>query len=1697
MEIVLKLYTYVDGVNDTPFPNAEEQAMFTFTYDAGRMSGAPQISATVKHRLCLDDLWNDKVYATFRGEKYFIMNTPSSDKDNTDQRYKHDIQLLSEREVLNHVYFIDAVQGDSTVDVYKSNSTKVIFFGDVNEFVGRLNACLSYQKLDYTAVVDEGVTSEDKQVSFEDKYILEALQEIFNVYEIPYYFVGKTIHVGFTENTITYPLKYGFDEALLSISKQNANYALINKIKGQGSSDNIPYYYPNESDDREAIEAAGKKWITPMPNLMPSIYRESKGAQQFYEAKNNTYEDGEGGYYEFDNEYSDTNQRQGTTDFEEIKPTIEGMTNASGQRMDMFSAFAYDKNDNDETDEDGNYIHSYFFAKLRKFDGENGFNLFDHAIESQPMQISFTSGVCGACTFEIGVGEETQKNIVQVDEFGNLKRDEEGNVLWRDQTPQDRQNDTRNYEVWIALKKEDSTYGIVFPNASQNLKPSTDDTFVILGINLPTAYITAAEKRLEKSLIKYMWMNNTEKFTFSIKFSRIFFTEHPEVLEQLNENSRVLIEYNGQQHTLYVDNFSYKTDDSSPLPEIEIDLVDTLSVGQNSLQTQLDSVKQDILSSIGGGDFLKQGLKYFLRKDVDDVANGKITFNKGLVSDNISSKSFTSGPFGTGYILKRDGSTGKSYMEIDELYVRLKAYFDTLEIKHLSHVGGRIVLSPASMECNRVEILSGESETLFDKAGSQLFDSANDPLSAMLEGGEKVYRCYFNNTDGERDIVNEFAIDDLAQCREFNVKTNISHNVSNQYYWRRVVGIGNNYIDLSIYDCDSGSMIPKAGDTIVTIGNKTDTNRQHVVFLSSYDDDAPCFKLYSGINSYSMLNKEVTVISPNADKNVFTGQVVIKPGSTGFGNLTDAPDISVIESEINNAKEDAQAAKDAVTESKKDVVDLKDYVNGAFSDGIITEAEAKAIATYINTVESTSQSAAKAYSELYNNSYLEGSAKVSLGNSYASFVSFKDTLIDAIETAIADGKTTTAEKEAVDKAFESYNIAYASLSASIETANKSIQDKLKGYSDNAKMAADEAKNNAAQAMEDVNEAKNAVSDLNNYVNGAFSDGIISEAEAKAISTYINTVTATKKEVDATYTALYNNEYLVGVYKILLYTNKSQFDTATSNLITAIQSAIADGKTTSSEKSNVDSKFTAFNTAYANLATAIQNANKSIQDKIKEEAVAESKSDLDAQIGSVSLADKNAIAKNMGYADYKEMQYYAERAQTVIKGGHINTELIEASLLITSQIIANAIKTNALNVNDNFIVNTDGSVSANGTITAEEGRRKAIVSNGFIRLMAMAENWLNFSEILRITSNDDYEPEIYMQGHEHGMRYLSVTPNGITFDYVSISTGKRTSLTIDPTVIGEGMTNAVIKKTSDGMLYVAENEETKYKLTINISGNGTTSPSPGDKYVTKGSTIRIIAYPDEGYEFVRWSDGGAQSHNIVVSYDGYSVTAYFTKKKDTKYTLSLSSSPSYAGSTSGGGTYNQNEKAYVTATANSGYRFVRWSDGGAQSHYVTMNANKSLTAYFEAYSVTGDEIFSGTALTSSSYWKANGNTSVVSVTGGVATLKFTGNTDSGNNITFNKGYLGGKLEQGHKYRLSLSVKASSTTYLVGLIGTDMDISKSISSNGVIYGEEINTSYKSISIEITADNRDSNVSDALYLVATSDCTLYINSISLKEV
>ena len=135
-----------------------------------------------------------------------------------------------------------------------------------------------------------------------------------------------------------------------------------------------------------------------------------------------------------------------------------------------------------------------------------------------------------------------------------------------------------------------------------------------------------------------------------------------------------------------------------------------------------------------------------------------------------------------------------------------------------------------------------------------------------------------------------------------------------------------------------------------------------------------------------------------------------------------------------------------------------------------------------------------------------------------------------------------------------------------------------------------------QTAVSANEA--SVSDLSNYVDGAFADGIITEAEATAIEKYINTVENTKSAVDATYAKLYANVYLSGSPKTALYTAKTNLDTAVAGLYSAINAAISDGKATANEKQSVDSSFDTYNTRLGEFENAVEVAYKAIQDTLK-------------------------------------------------------------------------------------------------------------------------------------------------------------------------------------------------------------------------------------------------------------------------------------------------------------------------------------------------------------------------------------------------------------------------------------------------------------------------------------------------------------------
>lgn len=314
---------------------------------------------------------------------------------------------------------------------------------------------------------------------------------------------------------------------------------------------------------------------------------------------------------------------------------------------------------------------------------------------------------------------------------------------------------------------------------------------------------------------------------------------------------------------------------------LDFDYIQEITVGNKVIKGAVSQLKEDVQSIIanGGGSgsgggysvaqfeslVSKYGIKHFLSKEFADVAQKLIRFLEGIAfgeqSDNnplgissdgiatlkeVVSAAFRSGALGSGFKLGDYNGSGDSYLEVDRLLVRKAAEFVRLVIRELQSVGGEIVLSPAAMQISNV--------VYFEK-GVYLPEYEALPLRY------NVYRCYFSQKKGDEEIENQFVEDDLVRCQTFNVKEGVNENVKNRYYWRKVYKVGKDFIDVLADDCDTDSDIPQAGDELVQMGNVYDTARQSVVVLSAYGADAPSLKMYEGVDSYSLENREVFVLS--------------------------------------------------------------------------------------------------------------------------------------------------------------------------------------------------------------------------------------------------------------------------------------------------------------------------------------------------------------------------------------------------------------------------------------------------------------------------------------------------------------------------------------------------------------------------------------------------------------------------------------------------------------------------------------------------------------------------------------------------------------------------------------------------------------------------------------------------------------------
>lgn len=639
--------------------------------------------------------------------------------------------------------------------------------------------------------------------------------------------------------------------------------------------------YTGTEDNAVKVIVTDRVWIAPSSVLMPSIYRNTKGAERFYYALNNTHKLPSGnGYYEFVNLYKKGNPHQGTVTFDGIKPTIKGIVNAEGQLFGEIADVAFDKEDSDVKDSDGKHIHNYFYIKLHKFNGDFGFDLFAHALASESAKINLIkSNGCPACSFVIGCYWDSANNKcynnVLTDGNGNLKSDSgkmnsKGDYILNDTYVEDNKSnqDSTKEELWICVQKDTSTLGIVMPNASAGFKPQKGDLFVITGIKPPKVLVTAAEKRLDDALVKHMSENNTDQFNYSVKFSRIFLQENPDFASKLNENAKLSIQIQGDSdsdgnlisHEVFVSNYSVKVDNDE-LAEVEIELVNSLEVTKSDTKQIIDAVKGEAVKSlssmVGGSNTNSFNAsitdKMYLSKLNDDTAKGTITWEKiqkllsGLLVGNSNSENGGSWTPDT---------EGRSHLITDYLEVRMKAIFEELVVKKTSTIGGKEIISPA---------------------GGVVAHKVEEVTVTYNNVSQKAYRCYFLAEQEGDAVDNDFAVNDQVRSESFNVRKGTYHKVGNHFYWRLVIGRDEDpvevegkkyhYIDLSDTDCATASDVPAKGDVLSQCGNRTDIERQNCLIFSAVDTYSPSIGLYHGINSYSFANREYVEYGVNKQTN--------------------------------------------------------------------------------------------------------------------------------------------------------------------------------------------------------------------------------------------------------------------------------------------------------------------------------------------------------------------------------------------------------------------------------------------------------------------------------------------------------------------------------------------------------------------------------------------------------------------------------------------------------------------------------------------------------------------------------------------------------------------------------------------------------------------------------------------------------------
>lgn len=1083
-------------------------------------------------------------YVEYKGIKYILKNPPvvvrkgmTSENSEAKGMTKYSCTFYHEMIELYNIPFTD-IAISSSEESYRSEKRTFSWIGTLSMFVQKINSCLVGTKWTcklQPTFVDDGTMSD--VLSFSNQFISDVCKTAYETWKVPFVVDGYTIWFGKPSKEILddenkpYIFKFGQGVGLKNNDCTPKNNKVITRIAGYGSNINIPYGYPIITDaDGNRIEHPYTR-----DTLMPSVYVEAVRNKVLFGSKKPLID-----YYDADSSYPTPINPLAPVfhiqEFSSIQPTIEGMT-YKGQAIDLFKEVIVPEGGWDDyiDPETGEVRQSYFDVTLYPL----GFDLYAQAAVTSGMTFSMKSGDTLGANYEVAVDwEDVKKNFYVTDEAGNIVFKPNG-----EQRDYAKYPDSTDQAITIKLTKDLDTFGTIMPSKFQQVK--TGDKFVILHIEMPQAYIDKAQERLDVAMKRYMLENNMPLYDYPLSFDEHFLETNQAILAQIKPNTIVRFLYKDNEDAMELSvkemSIQYGT---NPLPTYNITLTDEVSIVLNQIGQIADGLSKlgsqvAQLQAIYGLDIVGE-LNKKLSRVKDDTAQGMITFLRGLKVG-----SFVTGS--TGGIFYAD-TDGKSHAELDYLTVRMKAMFYALEIIKTGVIGGRQMITPGgAIECIKIEDRNDILDEEGNKTGENIWD---------------YWRCYFYQDDGTEALDNRFRAGDMALAQDFNIKEGVYENVSNHYFWRLVVNIGTNYIDISKTDADAASDAPRVGDTICQLGNKTfvdangvthveDKTRQNAIIFSAVDTFSPSMTLYAGINSYSYLNKEY--VSYGVDKttnlaymNVYGNSYIGARDKSSYMKFDTVTGVEIKGKLVTKSGKDVEETFN----SFQDQIDgVKETWYGEYTPTLTNQP-----AVDWNTEALKKRHEGDVFTNIQE--YVDDETTPDAGKSWRW-----------VKTGNTWGWTQIADN-----------------------------DTSKAYLEAAK-----AQKAAEEAKKEANDAKQTVTNMKDFTDEAFKDGIVDRQEAAAIEKYLNSIKSIQKSVAESYSKVYANPLLSGTAKVELKTAYDGFNVATTELITAIDDAIADGVATSTEVALVDGRYDTFNTKYGDFIAYLNAANNFIQDKINTSA----------------------------------------------------------------------------------------------------------------------------------------------------------------------------------------------------------------------------------------------------------------------------------------------------------------------------------------------------------------------------------------------------------------------------------------------------------------------------------------------------------------